>query len=66
VLFQSGERDDVVPPADAAAYQAAANELAKVVWYDAGHLLNRDADCDAAVWLGEHLGFDGNAAAPCS
>jgi len=66
VLFQSGERDDVVPPADAAAYHAAANELATVVWYDAGHLLNRAADCDAAVWLGEHLGFDGNAAAPCS
>jgi dienelactone hydrolase len=66
ILFQSGQRDELVPPADAAALHPAANELATVTWYDAGHGLNREARCDAAVWLGEHLGFDGAATAPCS
>lgn len=37
VLFQSGERDDVVPPIDGARYHAAGNDLSEVSWYNAGH-----------------------------
>ena len=39
LLFQSGRQDDVVPPADARRYQAAAPEPKEVEWYDSGHFL---------------------------
>ena len=65
ILFQSGMRDEVVPPEDAAAYHLAGNEQSEVRWYDAGHGLNYEARCDAAAWLGQHLGFDGSELAGC-
>lgn len=65
VLFQSGMRDEVVPPADAAAYHAAGNERSEVLWYDANHGLNYAARCDAAAWMGERLGFDGSKLDGC-
>jgi dipeptidyl aminopeptidase/acylaminoacyl peptidase len=63
LLFQSGRQDDVVPPADARRYQAAAPEPKDVEWYDAGHFLPPKADCDAAVWLARHIGTSPDHAA---
>jgi uncharacterized protein len=57
ILFQSGRVDDVVPPADARRYQAAAPEPKEVRWYDSGHFLPPEANCDAAVWLARHIGI---------
>jgi dienelactone hydrolase len=65
VLFQSGTRDEVVPPEDAAAYHAAGNQRSEARWYDADHGLNYEARCDAAAWLGERLGFDGSELDGC-
>lgn len=65
VLFQSGEHDEAVPPIDAARYHAAGNDLSEAIWYDAGHVLPASAECDAAVWLGEEMGFDGSATEEC-
>ena len=65
VLFQSGMRDEVVPPEDAAAYHLAGNERSEVRWYDAGHGLNYATRCDAAAWLGELLEFDSSQLAGC-
>jgi dienelactone hydrolase len=56
LLFQSGRQDDVVPPADARRYQAAAPQPKEVRWYDAGHFLPAEADCDAAAWLARRIG----------
>lgn len=50
------EQDDVVPPADARRYQAAAPEPKEIEWYDGGHFLPHEADCDAAAWLARHIG----------
>jgi uncharacterized protein len=55
LLFQSGRQDDVVPPPDARRYQAAAPEPKEVQWYDAGHFLPPEADCDAAAWLADEI-----------
>ena len=65
VLFQSGTRDEVVPPPDSAAYHAAGNERSEVRWYDANHGLNDQARCEAAAWLGERLDFDGTELVGC-
>ena len=56
LLFQSGSQDEVVPPADARRYQAAAPEPKEVEWYDSNHFLPPEADCDAAAWLADHIG----------
>ena len=56
LLFQSGRQDDVVPPPDARRYQAAAPEPKEVRWYDSGHFLPPEADCDAAAWLAREIG----------
>lgn len=57
ILFQNGRQDTMVPPADAEAYQKAASEPKKVLWYDAGHGLNRQAIVDRHEWLTERLGL---------
>jgi uncharacterized protein len=57
LLFQSGRQDDVVPPADARRYQAAAPEPKEVEWYDSNHFLPPEADCAAAAWLAEQIGI---------
>ena len=56
LLFQSGRQDEVVPPADARRYQAAAPDTKEVEWYDSNHFLPAEADCDAAAWLADHIG----------
>jgi dienelactone hydrolase len=56
LLFQSGRKDDIVPPPDARRYQAAAPEPKEVKWYNAGHFLPLKADCDAAAWLARYIG----------
>ena len=58
LLFQSGQDDDLVPPADAERFQDAASEPKTVVWYDSGHQLPREAECDAAAWLAELIAVD--------
>jgi cephalosporin-C deacetylase-like acetyl esterase len=56
LLFQSGRQDEVVPPADARRYQAAAPASKEVEWYDSNHFLPPEADCDAATWLAQQIG----------
>ena len=63
LLFQSGRQDDLVPPADARRYHAAAPEPKDVRWYDSGHFLPPAAVCDAAEWLAQHIGTSTNHAA---
>jgi hypothetical protein len=57
ILFLSGRRDELVPPADARKYQQAAHEPKDVRWYDSGHVLPSKALCDAARWLEERIGI---------
>jgi dienelactone hydrolase len=57
LLFQSGRRDEFVPPSDAKAYQEAGSEPKKILWYDAGHGLNKDAVRDRHAWLAAELGI---------
>jgi dienelactone hydrolase len=57
LLFQNGRRDEFVPPSDAKAYQAAGSEPKEILWYDAGHGLNKDAVRDRHEWLAERLGI---------
>lgn len=57
LLFQSGRKDTLVPPADARAYQEAGSEPKKVLWYDAGHGLNLEAIRDRHTWLAEQIGI---------
>jgi uncharacterized protein len=58
LLLQSGRQDQLVPPADAERYQAAAGEPKTIKWYDAGHGLTAEASADAARWLARYLRFD--------
>lgn len=53
LLFQSGRKDTLVPQADARRFQDAGSEPKTVLWYDAGHELTPEAECDAAAWLAE-------------
>jgi dienelactone hydrolase len=57
LLFQNGHSDDLVPPADGRAYQAAGSEPKKTLWYDAGHGLNSQATRDRHAWLAEQIGI---------
>jgi uncharacterized protein len=57
LLFQNGRTDTLVPPADGRAYQEAASEPKKVLWYDAGHRLNEEATRDRQLWLAEQIGI---------
>jgi len=57
LLFQNGRQDELVPPADAKAYQEAGSEPKTIQWYDAGHGLNAQAVYDRHLWLAERLGI---------
>lgn len=59
LLFQNGRQDNLVPPADGKAYQEAGSEPKTVMWYDAGHGLNKQAVADRHKWLAEKLGLRG-------
>ena len=65
VLFQSGRFDPLVPAPEAARFAAAGNARSSIRWYDAGHGLSTPAWCEAAIWLGERLGFDGKFVTAC-
>jgi uncharacterized protein len=65
VLFQAGTQDTVTTPIEAARFAAAGNAQSSRSWYDASHDLGDAASCDAAKFLGDHLGFDGSAVSAC-
>jgi dienelactone hydrolase len=65
VLFQAGRQDTVTPPLESARFGAAGNAQSSITWYDAGHDLDAAAACDAAMFLGDHLGFAGNDVTAC-
>jgi dienelactone hydrolase len=58
ILFQSGRRDELVPPADAEVVHAAARDPKTVRWYDAGHGLNEEAERDRRAWLARTIGLE--------
>lgn len=58
LLLQSGQNDNLVPPADAQALHAAAPEPRTIRWYAAGHGLNQQAAFDRHDWLHEQIGLD--------
>lgn len=64
LLFQNGRQDTMVPEADGRAYQEAGSEPKKVLWYDAGHQLNDQANRDRLLWLAEQIGIRRPEAAP--
>ena len=64
LLMQSGRRDPLIPVADAEAWQAAASQPKRVLWYDAGHGLNLEARKDMAAWLSEQVGIDPRQVVP--
>jgi dienelactone hydrolase len=65
LLFLSGRHDQAVPPRDAARYQRVAPEPKQIRWYDSDHFLPPRAWCDAARFLGRHIGIDGNRHSSC-
>jgi dienelactone hydrolase len=65
LLLLSGRHDQLVPPRDAARYQRAAPEPKQIRWYDSDHHLPPRAWCDAARFLGTHIGIDGNRHLGC-
>lgn len=65
LLFLSGRHDQLVPPRDAARYERAAPEPKQIRWYDSDHALPPRAWCDAAHFLGTHIGIDGNRHSAC-
>lgn len=58
LLMQSAREDELVPASDAERFHAAASEPKTVIWYDSGHALPAEAECDTVNWLAEHLGID--------
>lgn len=65
VLFQSGTQDTVTLPIEAARFAGAGNAKSSTNWYESGPGLSAPAWCDAAKFLGDHLGFDGSAVTAC-
>jgi dienelactone hydrolase len=65
VLFQAGTQDTTTTPVEAARFAGAGNAKSSLRWYDSGHGLDDTASCDAARFLGDHLGFDGSAVSAC-
>ena len=55
VLLQFGTMDEHVSKERANASIAAASEPKKVIWYEAGHGLNKQAVTDRMIWLSEQL-----------
>jgi uncharacterized protein len=55
LLFQNGLEDQLVPPTAALRYQEGGSEPKEVRWYQAGHSLNPEAECDQLEWLDHSL-----------
>jgi hypothetical protein len=58
LLMQSAGADELVPATDAERFHAAASEPKTVIWYDSGHALPAEAECDTVNWLGEQIGIE--------
>lgn len=56
ILYQWGEHDEAVPPANARRLLAA-SPAATVKWYDSGHGLPMQAQLDALAWLSTKIGL---------
>jgi dienelactone hydrolase len=65
LLFLSGRRDHLVPTRDAQRYQRAAPQPKEIRWYDSDHMLPSRAWCDAAHFLGRHVGIAGSREPEC-
>jgi dienelactone hydrolase len=65
LLFLSGRRDHLVPVRDAARYYRAAPQPKEIRWYDSDHVLPSQAWCDAAHFLGRHIGIAGSKLPEC-
>jgi uncharacterized protein len=65
LLFLSGRRGHLVPARDAARYQRAAPQPKEIRWYDSDHYLPSQALCDAAHFLGRHVGIAGSREPEC-
>ncbi len=55
LLMLNGRSDPTIGAADAQRLYDAAPHPKQIIWYDAGHVLPRQAGTDAAAWLGERL-----------
>lgn len=58
LLMQSARKDEIIPVANAEAWQKAASEPKTLMWYDAGHRLPPEAFADQAKWLAGRIGID--------
>jgi len=58
LLFQCGREDEIVGAEDFLRYYEAGSQPKQILWYDAGHRLNEQAQNDRDRWLGERLGLD--------
>jgi dienelactone hydrolase len=58
LLFQNGQKDEFITPADAQSLHNAAPEPKKIIWYDAGHNLTPQAPLDTHDWLVQQIGLD--------
>jgi dienelactone hydrolase len=57
ILFQFGRHDHLAPVRDQARYFRAAPKPKEIRWYDSDHMLPPEAQCDAARFLGRHIGI---------
>ena len=57
VLFQGGNRDQVIPRAELEALYEATSEPKQLRWYAAGHGLNPKAGRERVTWLSDELGL---------
>ena len=58
VLVQSAREDELVPASDAERLHDAVSEPKTVIWYDSGHGLPPEAECETVNWLADHVGID--------
>jgi dienelactone hydrolase len=58
LLFQIAKLDVAVPPEDAQAAYDAAPSPKEVLYYDAGHGFNSQANQDRNAWLAKQIGID--------
>jgi uncharacterized protein len=65
ILFLNGRRDQAVPARFAARFQRAAPQPKEIRWYDSDHIPPSQAWCDAAHFLGRHIGIAGSRYPEC-
>jgi dienelactone hydrolase len=65
ILFQFGRHDQLIPMRDQVAYERAARQPKEIRWYNGDHFLTSEAWCDAAHFLGRHIGVAGGKEREC-